>query len=1176
MSEFISFSVTPATIYTNSLTPVVCIPSLSGKYSTDKVVWNFGDGTVIQSPTGTHVYELPGEYTITLSVFTSGSSGINSSFTTTITARNLIDDIILLGNNYTGSYNVNAGAIDPNIEPISIKRYNSWQSFNPLSGYTLSLYASGSRSNRLNIQSYLNDKWSHIKKTWFFYTLTQYDNLQYDFTPIDQIATSTDLIYYRDDNGTLSKCLSSAEGAVFVGTSGTAEFYYHDSTPKNFTSNESPVYGIISFNLNDFTDNIKGNLTNGFYPFALVNTKPYFITMKVRYTEATSLLFTSCGIPSLTISENKWINTPIPFFINLVNANNVISQSYSPLTATFTGTPLTGENIINVRLVNTQFRNISATFRQSISGLPLYIDSLTYGDFNSFESFGTAILSARAIVKDPLHYKRDIAYRFTPSRNSDLIRFSPTQYNNAVNGYSTNILPETYYSSITGISLVPDTLYGYNNTKVVTVFPYEDIVVVSDTLGNTLSTQSLDSAVVHNRLTNTVQTLDLSDLVDIFTNTLNQKTQPYRATFDSQKNIWVSLFRGGSAVRINNSTNIIDSIISIPDNRYYATSFYGVSGFSRYEFKDIDVDISDRIWVSRNNFLSGGFDILTEYNNLSASYNLGTFISGEIILTDRYGYGWGAGGYSVIRPTQGTFVTSVTGRKAGTNSFEFTFDNASITPSFTTSRILVISGFDNSAYSGEYVITTTNIGTNAVTAVPYTGNFTSALSSASGYGTVLVKPCDTLYYFNSSLSLLSAFNEFDHINSLYIDLNQNVWVADYYNRVTKIIPTSGIVATYYLSTDTAALDTFTGCISGLLQITGDLYNNIWISNLKDNRMWVIPQDTTNSLVSSIVTLSGSYASKQYLGDSTGISWINKFEYGLDSSNREIAGFITFNLQDKDDDYDVSKFNETVDMAEIIKSYRFQEFLLEYNTFFDDFLSTTVGDVSASVDTLGKRVYEKIANMPKNLNDVDVCNIAALLSICKQYNVPVFDYNYPIPPSLQRLIDLFSISHKRLLGQRSIYNRNFTKKNYDQTVYGRNLGDELSVETYIASAGVPIVAYDKFNRNYSLINTPYISAGSGSPGFIDNIGLSAYPLSGYSPLWGWNLDTDRIGLDIRNDYQFFIHVDSSSNIQLEGVIDWDSSQTTISPHVSTYEEWYDDGGIVENLINRQIYIGCDLL
>ena len=110
----------------------------------------------------------------------------------------------------------------------------------------------------------------------------------------------------------------------------------------------------------------------------------------------------------------------------------------------------------------------------------------------------------------------------------------------------------------------------------------------------------------------------------------------------------------------------------------------------------------------------------------------------------------------------------------------------------------------------------------------------------------------------------------------------------------------------------------------------------------------------------VIDSDPSINSMMYKGfcDWSGFRWLNK--YHNEAGTVSLTGTTTLNILPSGGKYNVAKINEDFDAAETLKSYRFQEFLINDNKFFDDFLGNIVGGVSARPTALGKVIYEKIA------------------------------------------------------------------------------------------------------------------------------------------------------------------------------------------------------------------------
>ena len=229
---------------------------------------------------------------------------------------------------------------------------------------------------------------------------------------------------------------------------------------------------------------------------------------------------------------------------------------------------------------------------------------------------------------------------------------------------------------------------------------------------------------------------------------------------------------------------------------------------------------------------------------------------------------------------------------------------------------------------------------------------------------------------------------------------------------------------------------------------------------------------------------------------------------------------------------IEKKNESYDATEMFKDLRFQEFLLDDSMLFDEFIGSIFGTLNSSYDTLGKKIYEKITNFVQNIQDVDRNEIFPLISQMKMLNTSnnVFEDNsFTYPEKIKRILDLFSISNNKLLGINNKFKENFDLRGYSsKSIYGINLGDEINTNTYVVSAGTPIVALEKFSNKYSLLNTE-------QP--VEYTTNTVYALSSYNQNWGWPLvlpDIFQFG-DVEKYYLFFEYVDTFDNTLYDNTI-----------------------------------------
>ena len=456
---------------------------------------------------------------------------------------------------------------------------------------------------------------------------------------------------------------------------------------------------------------------------------------------------------------------------------------------------------------------------------------------------------------------------------------------------------------------------------------------------------------------------------------------------------------------------------------------------------------------------------------------------------------------------------------------------------------------------------------------------------------------DYLYKFDISGNLISGFplSGFQQIGNLTIDGNQNAWVIQGAETLTKIDGVTKQTTNYIAGLG----NNTTNYICSIGGITCDTSNDIWVINNFDKNLYVFDANlittdvlnpkytlpltypTTGLPVISSYTTPINVANNQYgysdglkefqaYGDWNGYNWLNKYAAPV-STIRTITGASNlFNIYPSTGQYNIAKVNENWNAAGFYDSLRYQETLLDKQVFFDQFLGAIVGGLDAQPYELGKTVYEKIANFVNNNADISKANINELISFCQELTVEFDQYNLTLPPQLRRLVDLLSIKQSTLWGNNNKFTQNFNTQGtiISNSTYGVNLGSQIDPLTGVFTNGTPIVAQELFSDNFKLINNNLIAYYN-----TDEV----IPLSSYIPDWGWGLVVpDTItGTQINNFYKFYNYNPVFNNTYYDNVINWNDPYTTLSPTNSSYSNWSSDSGIVQSLLSYELTMGLRL-
>ena len=181
---------------------------------------DFGDGTISRDFSATHIYDIPGDYKVTLVVSDSANNLFKSDDSRFISVRNVIPDVLQLTFSGDGTQFRSAPTA-----PMIVTRYNSVETSKILSAndYSINLSVSGNESDLFTEDTYYKTGNIQLKRGSFFM-----DKIGTDFNVIDSIKTSSNNIYAKLDGGSLVFNGNKEADNYFVGTSGFATFFYYE------------------------------------------------------------------------------------------------------------------------------------------------------------------------------------------------------------------------------------------------------------------------------------------------------------------------------------------------------------------------------------------------------------------------------------------------------------------------------------------------------------------------------------------------------------------------------------------------------------------------------------------------------------------------------------------------------------------------------------------------------------------------------------------------------------------------------------------------------------------------------------------------------------------------------------------------------------------------------------
>ena len=1102
------------TSYSLSITPFTFKPVLddtSNTYSNRKVYWDFGDGTFSESVTASHYYQLPGVYNVTCFLYDKNGEAYRNSFTQTVTVYDLITDIIKVV--LPSSTIINYSSHISN--PFTVYRFNSWQNYDTLTstGYTINLYASGSNSPFITSENYNKDKFAHLKpyskfiiKEYNYHTNTLEDIV------VDSINTSNEEIYFNVQNNTLTRCLPTDTNACFVGTSGQKDVYFVDDLGVNTILATTSVESCPNLVFNDVPTNIfayfnynKLDYDNKNIPkstYKIINS----VSTNIQYTvynqlSSSQLVITSNGLDgdgetynTFNIDQNKFQGQKISFVVRAKDADDYPSKFIPQLTLLNSNQVLTPNTIKVVVL--------------SGNSVVLPITAVSNFGVLSTETIGGYF---RGYIESPIDCENvclsaiaKISFYNGNTYTPLVIAHPQSKYIHSINLTDSNITDTINLTGVSTISLITENTIKNEVCSSYSIWAGDadlDYIKKFNSNGDILSTFNL-SAIATTTNSNVSLLGNLSSAA------------PSNIAFDSNKNIWVTLFDAVSTIRINNTTGLVDRVLypNLTNTDHSLSSDYvrlsGFGGGNSLSPSSVDVDKNDNVWVSYANPLSS---YIVKYNS--------------------------AGAVSLTIP---------------------------LTAGYSADQLIVDSSDNVWVVYKDYLTKTTNL---------------------TGYK-------DSLIYLSAAATVITKIVPLvGSIGDITLDLNQLPIVTFNKNSLVRIndkitFPTTTYTISsspFNLSKNISDLNGLAITSSNILYVISDPSKCIFSIDLTKTVTSPVTSVykylTVDDIIAPIIHQDSVYS----YGDWSGLRWSSKFTSATIKPLTLFSKVISctsnnFNIYPATGKYEIGKINESMDFTELYKANTFQESLMSKPALYDNFLGTIVGNISSNQNTIGKRVYEKISNFTDNVYNVDTCNISSLLSLQTLLDEPSIQftkYNYIFPANINRVMDLASVKITRMWGESNKFDQNYNKYGLpDSDIHGINLGSQLNFLTTTLTAGsasLPIVAYEKFSKNYQYINTNILSASYVNINATDN----TYKLSAYDDRWGWGLvlPNNFVSTDIPNYYTFFNYVSTFENTYIGGLINWGDENTTIdkTQRNITYVD-----GVFNNMITYQFAKGLNLL
>lgn len=161
------------------------------------------------------------------------------------------------------------------------------------------------------------------------------------------------------------------------------------------------------------------------------------------------------------------------------------------------------------------------------------------------------------------------------------------------------------------------------------------------------------------------------------------------------------------------------------------------------------------------------------------------------------------------------------------------------------------------------------------------------------------------------------------------------------------------------------------------------------------------------------------------GDWTGAEFLNKYTRSGDDiiETDDDESYVKLYAYER---YYIRKHNEEWDVAEHAKIPVAHTSFPEDNPELFKTIGTTLGIDEHKHYSIGKKLFEGIANQVANIHDIDECHIDSIYDIANKEDVNIDKFILSYPEELRRIADIMSITRKKLWGDRCHCTQNYFK------------------------------------------------------------------------------------------------------------------------------------------------------
>jgi len=410
--------------YATSLTPLKFVADLPNTYN-NRLIWDFGDGSISRIFSPSKTFEFPGRYTVRLVVYDCNNNAMVSSIEKII----IIEDYI----NYTFNIKPEIESNDLQLKVGKINGPFTADAFYPPYQTASSIFYNISGSTSSNYWDIKDNKFSHLDNFHTLYSkIYNYGIKSYQFIEIDKIQFQPIEMYAKIENGSIINCESTDIGASIIGLSASQEFYIKDDS-------------VSDLMLVDFWFDKTNNQNSEKYNNLGVTLSCSVISNSAYRISVTSNGLDGEGYPieSFNINPIKFFNTNIPFVVKLKDIENFTVKNFNPI-------ELSAINIIITAITDTQLASEGGQYLLDEYGNSIYATGVSI----TLDSSNYSISSLNYTLDSQSHGGSFRGYITFPYTDMDVLQNAQI----AISGAFTNDQFETF--TLSGASNVFNV---YNN-----------------------------------------------------------------------------------------------------------------------------------------------------------------------------------------------------------------------------------------------------------------------------------------------------------------------------------------------------------------------------------------------------------------------------------------------------------------------------------------------------------------------------------------------------------------------------------------------------------------------------------------------------------------------------------------------------------------------------------------